>query len=82
MPVESKAVSASPNVHINIWRSKYCFSLRYILQVRWCTNRQLSNVWNTLDSCFCVSILGILILIEAIVLFINLGFAKFEETYF
>ena len=25
--IKAKAVSASPNVHINIWRSKYCFCL-------------------------------------------------------
>ena len=29
--IKAKAVSASPNVHINIWRSKYCFcKLRFV----------------------------------------------------
>ena len=32
MPVESKAVSASPNVHINIWRSRCCFCKVYNAQ--------------------------------------------------
>ena len=31
--LEEKTISITPNVYINIWQSRYCFSLEYIQQV-------------------------------------------------